>query len=202
MKNQIIYVCMISAAIILSGCGGKAITKNQYLIDVAQKCEAKSTVPVRGTLDVREFSIDSEFSGRQMVYRVDEFRYVPDYYNEFFISPASMMTQAVRNCLMDAQIFSRELEPGSGITSDYVLSGSIIAFYADIRAKTAPAAVLGLRVFLTKNVDGTNQLVWNKTYEIKEPMKNTQAESFVEAISRCTKTVLQQLQDDLREQKI
>lgn len=105
MKTQIMYLYAIAVVIILSGCGGTAINKNQYMLDIKQTNTAKQLKPSDAVLEVRAFTIDSEFSGRQIVYRKDQFRYVPDYYNEFFIPPATMVTHATKNWLTEAGLF-------------------------------------------------------------------------------------------------
>jgi cholesterol transport system auxiliary component len=199
MKTQWIYIWMVITSVMLSGCG-TATNKSQYMLDISPPHTAKVLQPSSAIIEVRTFAIDSEFSGRQMVYRIDEFRYAPDYYNEFYVPPAMMITQAVKNWLADAELFARVLEPGSTMAPTCVLSGSIVACYADIRDKAAPAAVLELRMFLTKQDKGAETLVWSRKYEIREPMKDTRAESFAAAMSRCVQTVLQKLLTDLAEQ--
>ena len=201
MKTHCMYVVMIAIVAMLAGCGG-AIDKSQYVLDISPPLAAKVLQPPSATLEVRTFTITSEFSGRQMVYRIDEFRYAPDYYHEFLIPPATMITQATRNYLADAGLFARVLEPGSGMTPTYLLSGSIVACYADIRDKAAPAAVLCLRIFLTKQEKGVETLVWNNAYQMRESMKNTQSPSFAAAMSRCLQTALQELKKDLAQQPV
>ena len=63
---------MIAVVVMLSGCGGTAMNKNQYVLDISQTNTAKQlhSHPML-ILEVRAFTIDSEFSGRQMVYRKD-----------------------------------------------------------------------------------------------------------------------------------
>jgi cholesterol transport system auxiliary component len=199
MKTHYLYVSMMAVAVMLSGCGS-TMNKNQYVLEVPPPQAAKVSQPPSAILEVRAFSIDSEFSSRQMVYRIDEFRYTPNYYNEFLIPPAVMITQATRNWLADAGLFARVAEPGSGMMPTYLLNGSIVACYADIRDKTAPAAVLKLKFFLTKQDKGVETLAWSQTYQMREPMKNTQAQSFAAAMSRCVQNVLQKLQTDLARQ--
>jgi cholesterol transport system auxiliary component len=198
MKTLLTYILILAAAVMLSGCGSRAINKNQYVLDISPPA-VKAAQRSDSILEVRSFNIDSQFSGRQMVYRVGEFRYSPDYYNEFLISPATMITQAVRNWVADTGMFARVLEPGSSIRPTYVLNGTIAACYADIREKAAPAAVLKVRMFLTKQDGGPETLVWSRTYDLREPMKDLQAESFAAAMSKCVDNVLQKLQENLQE---
>lgn len=201
MKTQYLYVSMMAVVVMLSGCGS-TMNKNQYVLEVSPPQKANVTQRAGAILEVRAFTIGSEFSGRQMVYRMDEFRYAPDYYNEFLIPPAMMITKATENWLADSGAFARVAESGSVMKPTYFLSGSIVLCYADIRDKAASAAVLKLRLFLTKQDKGVETLVWSHTYEMREPMKNTKAESFAAALSRCLQTFLQKLQADLTQQAI
>ena len=145
MKTHYMYVFMMAVFVMLSGCGS-TMNKNQYVLEVSPPHTAKVVHPPSAILEVRTFTIDSEFSGRQMVYRIDEFRYAPDYYNEFLIPPAMMITEATENWLADAGAFAHVVEPGTAMMPTYILSGSIVACYADIRDKAAPAAVLKVRI--------------------------------------------------------
>jgi cholesterol transport system auxiliary component len=201
MKTEMTYMyTMIAVAFMLSGCGGSAINKNQYVLDVTTTQTARPAQPSAAILEVRSFTIDSEFSGRQIVYRTGEFKYAPDYYNEFLISPATMITEVTRNWLASTGLFARVLEPGSAAAPTCVLDGSIAACYADIRDKAAPAAVLKMRLFYSRHANEINTLVWSRAYEMREPMKNTHAESFLAASSSGLQTILEKLQTDLSEQ--
>ena len=198
MKTHYLYVSMTAIVVMLSGCGS-TMNKNQYVLEVSPPYTAKGAQPPSAILEVRTFTINSEFSGRQMVYRIDEFRYAPDYYNEFLISPAVMITEVMQNWLADAGAFARVVEPGTAMMPTYILNGSIVACYADIRDKTAPSAVLELRMFLIKQEKGVETLVWSHKYQVRELMKNTQAQSFVAAMSRGLQSILEKLQSDLAE---
>ena len=193
------YACMMTVAVMLSGCGGAAINKNHYVLDVTPKHTARLQQQPGAILEIRTFTIGSEFSGRQMVYRTGEVRYAPDYYNEFLIPPAMMITELTRTWLADTGLFTYVMQPGGAMMPGYVLEGDIVACYADIRDKAAPAAVLNIRVLYFKQDKGTNTLVWNHMYETREPMKNTQAESFAAATSRGLQTILQKLEVDVSE---
>ena len=196
MKTQHIYVCIVTFAALLSGCGRTAINKNQYALAVPKEI-TKQPQPLNMILEVRPFTINSKFSSRQLVYRVSEFRYVPDYYDEFLVPPAVMITEATRNWLTDAGMFTRVLEPGSSMSPSYVLEGSIAECYADIRDKASPYAVLKMQLFLMKRDKVVDSLVRGYTYDTKERMKDTSGESFVDALNRCLQIVLQSMQVDI-----
>ena len=198
MKTHYLTSSIMVVVVLLAGCQS-AMNKNQYVLQVSPPQTAKVSQPPGIILEVRAFTIDSEFSGRQMVYRIDEFRYAPNYYNEFLIPPAIMIGEATRNWLADTETFARVAEPGSGMMPTYILNGSISACYADIREKAAPAAVLELKMFLTKQDKAVETLLWSHSYKMREPMKDTQAQSFAAAMSRCVQNVLQKLQADLAE---
>ncbi len=186
----------MTVAALFSGCGRTSVNKNQYALAVPKEI-TKQPQPLNMILEVRPFTINSEFSSRQMVYRVSQFRYVPDYYNEFFVPPAVMITEATRNWFTDAGMFTMVLEPGSSMSPSCVLEGNIVECYADIRDKTAPAAVLKIQLFLMKRSDAVGSLVWSHTYDTKERMKDTSGESFVEALNRCLQIVCQKMQADI-----
>jgi cholesterol transport system auxiliary component len=196
MKTQHIYVFIMTVAALLSGCGKTAVNKNQYALAIPKEI-TKQPKPLNAILEVRTFTINSKFSSRQLVYRVSEFRYVPDYYDEFFVPPAVMITEATRNWLADAGLFTMVLEPGSSMSPSYVLEGNIVECYADVRDKAAPVAVLKIQLFLMKRTNSVDSLVWSHIYDTKERMKDTSGESFVGAFNRCLQTVLENMQADI-----
>lgn len=193
MKTK--YISIIIVAVLLSGCSRDAVNKNQYAF-ISPPQTGQQPEQLNMVLEIRPFSIDPSFSSRQMVYRVSEFKYVQDYYNEFLVSPAVMITHNTRNWLSQSNMFTTVLEPGSTVNPTHILEGSISQCYADMRNRNSPAAVLKIQMSLVKR-DKTDLLAWSKTYDADQPMKDRSAESFIDAINQCLQAILQNMQTDM-----
>jgi cholesterol transport system auxiliary component len=195
MKTQPIYLSILAFIFLLSGCGRSAVTKNQFAI--SPENISKQPKQLEMAIEVRQFSINPLFSSKQFVYRVSDFKYKQDYYNEFLISPAVMMTEATRSWLSQTGMYPQVLGTNSTIKPSCTLQGSVAQCYADVRDKNAPAAVLKIQLFLIKKGTAASPLIWNKTYDIKEPMKDRSAESFIAALNQCLRSILQNMQTDI-----
>ena len=141
---------LIIASSLLSGCGGpKPYNKNYYVLNVHRSPETAKP-DNNFILDVRTFTIDSAFDSKGLVYRTAEFEYETDFYNEFLISPAIMITEKTRTWLLNSGIFKLVLDKASYIDPTHTLQANITALYADRREKKA---VMEIRTFLISNTD-------------------------------------------------
>jgi hypothetical protein len=147
-------------------------------------------------LDVRRFTIDSAFESKGLVYRKGNFEYESDFYNEFLVSPAIMITEKTRNWLAASRIFERVLDKGSYIEPNHTLEGNITALYSDLREHKA---IIEIRIFLIANIDRKESTILARTYRTSRGLKSETTESLIEAFDICLKQILSDLEDDLRE---
>lgn len=111
------------------------------------------------TLLVKEFDITSMYTSNSFVYRMDEFQFKTDYYNEFIISPQRMITAAVKQALFDARLFSK---PMGGKPADHRLHGRVVRIYGDFRQANRPLAVMEISLTL----DTADKKTFSKEMEI------------------------------------
>jgi hypothetical protein len=149
---------------------------------------------------VRSFSIASAFAGRGFVYRKSEHLYESDFYNQFLISPAIIVTEKARLWLCRSGIFERIYVPGSQLDSTHLLEANIIALYADVRDKSSPLAVMELRTFLIDNDSTPESVVHSEIYKASIPLESDTPEAFVEALDKCLAEILTSLEKDLRKE--
>ncbi|MHC4204786.1 MAG: hypothetical protein ACYSTT_09045, partial [Planctomycetota bacterium] len=132
MKHRIVKssfgLSLFMSAIIIAGCGPKPYEKQHYILDTQR---ASSAVAGNNTniLEVRRFTIASAFNSNSLIYRVGEFEYESDFYNEFLVSPTAMITEKVRNWLTESGVALRVLDPGSNIDPTHIIEGNVIALY-------------------------------------------------------------------------
>jgi cholesterol transport system auxiliary component len=148
-------------------------------------------------LRVRRFNVDEAFATRQLVYRVEEFRYEADYYHGFLVLPGVMITEKTRDWLADSGVFGRVSSVGSRLESTYMLEGNVIDLYADFRHESAPVAVMAIRFFLLTGPDAAESVILAQTYEATTPVSGRSAEDVVEAFSKDLGGILANLEADM-----
>ena len=199
-KGTCIWVCvgLILGASAFSGCR-KAISYNmtQYILD-PNRAGGPVAVSHEAVLEVRRFTIDSAFSGKNLIYRTDELEYESDFYHGFLVAPAAMIQEATRNWFARSALFARVADAGSYVAPTLALEANITALYGDVRDKDAPRAVVELRVFLLK-VEGSRDpvILHGKTYSATRDTETQGPEGLVAAFNLCLQTILADLEDDL-----
>ncbi len=194
------YVCLniIIASLVVSGCGPKPYNKQYYVLNVGHEAEtAKADNKI--VLDVRRFTIDSAFESKGMVYRKGEFEYEVDFYNEFLIAPAIMITEKARTWLSQSGLFERVLDKGSYTEPTHTLEGNITALYGDFRESSSPLAVMEMRVFLIEHKARKESVILGKTYGASVNLKSQDAEGLIEAFNGCLGQILTELEKNLIE---
>jgi cholesterol transport system auxiliary component len=178
------------------GCAQSAPRGSSYVLSATRQGEPALA---RGAaiLEVRRFSIDAEFATRGLVYRTDEFKFETDFYHEFLISPALMITEKTRDWLSRAGLFDQVLVPGSRLEPTYTLDGNIVALYGDLRDPAAPMAVMELRCFLVADEESAQTVVFAHDYKSTKPLESNSADALVTAFDACLVEILTNLEKGL-----
>ena len=87
------------------------------------------------------------FDGKSLVYRLGDQRYEKDFYNIYSALPNDMVSNATRQWLNNAQIFSMTVGQGNSFFPYYNLQVSVEEFYGDYRVR--PEGVVTVEFFLT-----------------------------------------------------
>jgi len=199
-KGMCTWVCvgLTLGASAFSGCR-KAIGYNmtQYILD-PNRAGGPVAVSNDAVLEVRRFTVDSAFGGKNFVYRTGELEYEGDFYHEFLVAPAAMIREATRNWFARSALFARVADAGSYVEPALALEANITALYGDVRDKDAPRAVMELRVFLLK-VEGSRDpvILHGKTYSATRDTETQGPEGLIAAFNTCLQTILTDLEDDL-----
>jgi hypothetical protein len=184
----------------LSGCSSTdTYNKKYYVLNTDRQVEPVGT-QTDYVLEVCRFTVDSAYSGSGLVYRVSDFEYESDFYNEFLASPSAMITDKTRNWLSKSRLFKRVLDSGSQIDPTHIIEGNITALYGDFRDPLSPKAIIEMRIFLLKVETGQEPLpVFGKTYTSSISIGSDGPEGLVEALDRCLRGILSTLESDLVE---
>ncbi|MBN1508336.1 MAG: membrane integrity-associated transporter subunit PqiC [Sedimentisphaerales bacterium] len=184
----------LSAAV--SGCGSSAARTEHYVLE-ATRPAGPATTRSDKTLEVRRFSVDTAFSTRNLVCRLGEFRYEPDYYREFLYAPAQMLTDETRHWLASSGLFQQVLPPNSQVEPSYNLQANVTALYGDFIDRSAPVAVMRIRFFLNQSKEGEETTVFSQVYRAATPFSKKTGQALIRALSQDLTEILTQLEADL-----
>ena len=192
-----ILLVVVSAMGAVAGClQREAIVKDMFLLDVQRS--AASAEPTSGiVLAVQPFSIAPAFQGRGFVYRTDTDQYESDYYNEYFVSPAAMISELTRNWLTGSGIFTHVLSPVSSAEPTCLLEGHIRQMAVDSRDQASPKAVLEISFFLVERDKRNRTVLLHESYSAVRPLQEKTAPAYIDALNGCLRQILEGLEKDL-----
>jgi uncharacterized lipoprotein YmbA len=186
----------LALAVALSGCSFSrpAPVKNTFMLDPTLPSPAAAAKPA--TLRIGAVNVAAPYRDRSFVYRTGELQFESDFYHEFFVAPASMLSQATGRALDSAKVFARVVPAGSAPEEgDYVLEAFVSDLYADARRNPA-GAVLGATFYLTRT-SFPSSVVWSRGYLERVALKDSSAESLAQAWNEALSRMLEALASDL-----
>jgi Uncharacterized protein conserved in bacteria len=176
------------------------LDKHFYALEVARPAPGQAVaVPAQSpaTLLVRRLQVAPRAAGRELVYRTAPSDWTADFYNQFFVSPADMLTQDLRAWLASSQVFANVVDPGSLAESGYILEGNVSALHGDFAAKPAQA-VAEMQFILLKPEDGERKILLTREYRKTAPLAANNPQELVRALREAVSGVYADLEADLR----
>ena len=188
------------AVLALAGCSAisrPSPVRQTFLLDPPAPPAVAHSQP--GTLRVGTINIAAPFRGKTFVYRVSDLRFDTDYYVEFLVPPATMLTEQTTRALDHAKPFARVAGPGAGAATDaeWVLDGFATALYADTREAAKPAAELDITYYLTPTAGSQETPVWTREYRQRVPMRDATPVAYAEALNKAFGEIVSELARDL-----
>jgi ABC-type uncharacterized transport system auxiliary subunit len=194
--NALLCLILALSALVIGGCGQGSYGKEYYILDVIRNA-GPSEVKGDETLEVRRFNIGAAFASRNMIYRLGQFQYEPDYYHQFLIAPATMVTEETRHWLADSGLFKQVLPSASQVTPTYSLQGIITALYGDFTDKATPTAVVRIRFFLMQHQNGGDTIIFSQAYKAAAPLPDRTGRALIDAFSKDMVDILTHFEADL-----
>lgn len=186
---------------LLSGCINleRSYIEKRYFVLEASRDEDISSPDTDAILKVRRFRVSAKYEGKGLVYRTRDLSYESDFYNEFFIPPASMFTEEIRKRLAGAGLFKHVVDTSSLLDSTYILEGAVTALYGDYRVNTAPKAVMEIKFLLLQETDTNPEIAFQRQYHKEEPLKGNTPDALVKSWSTAFNLILTEFETDLKE---
>ena len=179
----------------VSGLTKPAPEKRHYVLTATRP--RREPTPANGlVLLMRRFTIDPAYQDRGLVTRKDAVSVGSDFYNEFFIDPAQLVSGQIMAWLQAAGLFSEIVGPTSALHPTHVLEGHIVKLYGDLSG--APAAVIELQLLLLDVRKGGNRVLLHPDLERHEPASGPDSAALVEAWNKGLSQILAEFEQSVR----
>jgi len=201
IKSKLYFSSLLLFIALIIGCGGinkSYPERTYYLFEVSEP--SNPLTPVQGTtVEVKRFNISPGSQGKQFIYRTTDIRYESDFYNQFFRSPSSILTESISQWIDQAGIFEDVLSPVSQAFPNYLIEGNVIELYGDYRNQAAPKAVFKIQFYLLKISDLSDEpiIVFGKTYTSEKPIGSATPQALMNGWNLALEDILGEFLKDL-----
>jgi cholesterol transport system auxiliary component len=201
ISGVIIAGLMVLMIFFPAGCSGVLQDfpeQNLFTITAPQASEASGNTFKDGNgLLMRQFDISPEFESSFFVYKASANRFTNDYYNKFMVSPARMISDAVREALYRSAFFMPvPVSEPAGI--HFRLQGKITHLYADVTNPKQPRAVMALRLILEQQSDTGFVPVINRDYKSLKTVPPASPADLAQAWNQCLEKILADFLTDVK----
>ena len=200
MKPYLILLLLSMALALVAGCVSleKSYPDKRYFVIEASPAREAANGATAGVLLVSSLRISPRYQGRSFVYRRSQASFESDFYNQFLVSPAALLTEEVRRALSQTQVARHVVGTASQLEPTHVLEGSIDALYGDYRDTNAPKAMLEMEFFLSKESPTKAEILMRKRYAKAIAVDGRAPEALVKGWNAALDEILASLVADLK----
>lgn len=199
-KTPPVFFILLALVFSLSGCLGlerRYPEKHYFVLDVSQP-QNSPALETGAVLRIRKFQISRRYEGKGLVYRTGDLSYESDFYNEFFVAPAVLLTEETRKRLAGTGLFKHVIGGPSQALPDYILEGAITSLYGDYRIPARPKAVLEVRFFLIRAARAPARIIFENQYRREISMTENSPQALVKAWNKALERILPDFEQDIR----
>jgi cholesterol transport system auxiliary component len=194
-RNFVLALLALCAACV--GIERRYPDKRYFVLEVPAQA-SPSNPTANETLQVSNIRVSPRYADRSFVYRTSDSGYESDFYNQFLVAPASLITEEVRKGLIDTQTFKHVIGSTNQSQPNYVLDGAVNALYGDFRNVGSPRAVLEMEFFLTSENPTKPGILMQKRYARSIPLTGRSPEALVKGWDQALEEILTSLVSDLK----
>ncbi|MGE4294016.1 MAG: ABC-type transport auxiliary lipoprotein family protein [Desulfovibrio sp.] len=201
--ERLLGACLVLAlsAALLAGCAGlkrPAVEKRHFDLrpERSERFEHQAAPVGAPNLRLRRVQVSPLCSGREMVFRSAGAAFNSDYYNTWFVPPADMLGQGLRQWLENSGLFAHVLDDASMAGATLTLEGTANALYGDFSG-SAPVAVVEMQFLLLDESTAHNDIVFSGSYEERVPLASEAPSELASGLRRGVGAVFARLEADL-----
>ena len=194
-RNFVLALLALCAACV--GIERRYPDKRYFVLEVPAQA-SPSNPTASETLQVSNIRVSPRYADRSFVYRTSDSGYESDFYNQFLVAPASLITEEVRKGLIDTRTFQHVIGSTNQSQPNYVLEGAVNALYGDFRNVDSPRAVLEMEFFLTSESPAKPGILMQKRYAKSIPLTGRSPEALVKGWNQALEEILTSLAADLK----
>lgn len=173
-----------------------SLDRKYFTLDVKRGADHVNSEKSDKNLIVRRLKVSPRYEDRDLVYRTGENSFEADYYNAFFIAPASLLTQELRVWMGGAELFANVLGSESMGTGELLLEGVVNSIYGDYTGDN-PVAVVEMQFFLLNNDNPDLPIVYSRNFSKKIAASSSGADDLVRAMNKGIKDIFKELESDI-----
>lgn len=141
------------------------------------------------------FSANTPFDGKSLVYRLSDNRYEKDFYNVYLVYPRDMVANATRDWLVKSNAFEQVVEQSAVFFPKYQLQGIIDEFYGDYRGQ--PEAVVTVQFYASSSFSAKNYLFSSPRISKRVPLADKSPQALIQGQQQALAQVLAALEVQL-----
>lgn len=203
MNNKVILLlCTLLSAFLITGCASidkSYPERTMYMFEIPGNPPNVDTSS-DATVLFRRFYVSTSNKGKEFIYRVSEIEYKSDFYNQFFRSPGSLITEEISQWVTRSGLFKEVLSPVSQLTPTYVIEGVVNQLYGNFVNPSSPKAILEIQVFMYEynaDVDSPSGVLLGKTYYREQDISSQSPEALMDGWNKALTEILQEFTGDL-----
>ena len=187
---------VVAAGLVLAGCSvtRPSPVKQTFLLDPPMPAVVAKTQP--SALRIGTVTVAAPFRGRGFVSREGDLRYETDFYNEFFVPPATMIGELTGRALERAKVFALVAPSSSPADADWILDAFVTSLFVDARDPAKMVADVDITYYLFRS-DGGGMPVWTQTYRQRAALSAPTASAYGAALNVALGQVFADLSRDL-----
>ena len=171
--------------------------RRYFVLDVTAK--ANPTNPASSeVLRVSTIRVSPRYADRGFVCRTSDSGFESDFYHQFLVPPAALMTEEIRKGLIASELFKYVIDTSSPMQANFALDGSVNTLYGDFRNSDSPQAVLEMEFFVTSEIPTKPGILMQKRYLKSIPLSGRSPEALVKGWNEALAEILTSLVADLK----
>ena len=191
----VVAATLLASALAACSLSRESVVKRTFLLEPTSPPMA--SVQKLTSLRIGLVNVAAPYRSKAFVYRQSELKFEADFYSEFFVSPAAMLSEATARALSAANVFRRTVPPGASDPADYVLDGFASELYGDMRDPAKPMAVVAITFYLSPSNALSPSVIWTREYRQRAPVAAATPDEFAKAWNVALSAILADLAKDL-----